>query len=527
MNINVNRIILGLVLFTTSLHGQDKNNVSSKEQKPNIIFIMTDDHSKRAMSAYSHDLIETPHLDKIAEKGIKFNNAFVTNSICGPSRAVFLTGKFSHINGFKSNDEDVFDGSQPTLPKYLKQAGYYTSVIGKWHLGSVPQGFDKFDILIDQGEYYSPRFFNGKDTVVVPGYATEVITEKAIQLFEEQKNSGKPIFLMLHEKAPHRNWLPNTKDLNNVKDKEFPLPETFFDDYSTRSQAAFKQDMRIENMFLGYDLKVYLKQAKDETGTGGDSRNNSFTWLGADLSRMNKEQRVAWDQYYKPISDAYYSNKPIGTDLLKWKYNRYMNDYLKTVKSVDDNVGKLMEYLKKNGLDKNTLIIYTSDQGFFLGEHGWYDKRFMYEPSLQIPLVMCYPGHIKENITENALVQNVDLAPTILKAAGLPVPNDMQGNSLTPFFSGQKVKKWKDKLYYHYYENTVHHVEKHLGIRTKQYKLIYFYDIKDWELYDLSKDPNEVKNLYHDPSYKKTSDKLKLELKELIRKYKDTTAVNF
>ncbi len=188
-----------------------KNNVSSKEQKPNIIFIMTDDHSKRAMSAYSHDLIETPHLDKIAEKGIKFNNAFVTNSICGPSRAVFLTGKFSHINGFKSNDEDVFDGSQPTLPKYLKQAGYYTSVIGKWHLGSVPQGFDKFDILIDQGEYYSPRFFNGKDTVVVPGYATELITEKAIQLFEEQKNSGKPIFLMLHEKAPHRNWLPNTK----------------------------------------------------------------------------------------------------------------------------------------------------------------------------------------------------------------------------------------------------------------------------------------------------------------------------
>lgn len=242
---------------------------------------------------------------------------------------------------------------------------------------------------------------------------------------------------------------------------------------------------------------------------------------------MNKEQRVAWDQYYKPISDAYYSNKPIGTDLLKWKYNRYMNDYLKTVKSVDDNVGKLMEYLKKNGLDKNTLIIYTSDQGFFLGEHGWYDKRFMYEPSLQIPLVMSYPGHIKENITENALVQNVDLAPTILKAAGLPVPNDMQGNSLTPFFSGQKVKKWKDKLYYHYYENTVHHVEKHLGIRTKQYKLIYFYDIKDWELYDLSKDPNEVKNLYHDPSYKKTSDKLKLELKELIRKYKDTTAVEF
>nr|WP_199162644.1 sulfatase [Elizabethkingia sp. ASV34] len=527
MNINVNQIILGLVLFTTSVHGQDKNNVKSKEQKPNIIFIMTDDHSKRAMSAYSHDLIETPHLDKIAEKGIKFNNAFVTNSICGPSRAVFLTGKFSHINGFKSNDEDVFDGSQPTLPKYLKEAGYYTSVIGKWHLGSVPQGFDKFDILIDQGEYYSPRFFNGKDTVVVPGYATELITEKAIQLFEEQKNSGKPIFLMLHEKAPHRNWLPNTKDLNNVKDKEFPLPETFFDDYSTRSQAAFKQDMRIENMFLGYDLKVYLKQAKDETGTGGDSRNNSFTWLGADLSRMNKEQRAAWDQYYKPISDAYYSNKPIGTDLLKWKYNRYMNDYLKTVKSVDDNVGELMEYLKKNGLDKNTLIIYTSDQGFFLGEHGWYDKRFMYEPSLQIPLVMSYPGHIKENITENALVQNVDLAPTILKAAGLPVPNDMQGNSLTPFFSGQKVKKWKDKLYYHYYENTVHHVEKHLGIRTKQYKLIYFYDIKDWELYDLSKDPNEVKNLYHDPRYKKASDKLKLELKELIKKYKDTTAVEF
>ena len=527
MNTNTKGIICSFyLLFSAGVSGQKKTDVTP-HQKPNIIFIMTDDHSKRAMSAYSHDLIETPHLDKIAENGIKFDNAFVTNSICGPSRAVFLTGKFSHINGFKSNDEDVFDGSQPTLPKYLKDAGYYTTIIGKWHLGSVPQGFDQFDILIDQGEYYSPRFFNGKDTVVTPGYATDLITEKAIRLFEEQKNSGKPVFMMLHQKAPHRNWLPDVKDLENSKDKEFPLPATFFDDYSTRSQAAVKQDMRIENMFLGYDLKVNLKQEKDETGTGGDSRNNSFTWLNSDLARMNKEQRMAWDKYYKPISDAYYNNKLIGADLLRWKYNRYMNDYLKTVKSVDDNIGILFDYLKKTGLDKNTLIIYTSDQGFFLGEHGWYDKRFMYEPSIQIPLVMSYPGYIKRHITEKALVQNVDLAPTILQAAGVPVPADMQGNSLMPFFTGRKVNNWRDKLYYHYYENTVHHVEKHFGIRTTRYKLIYFYDIRDWELYDLKKDPHEVKNLYHNPRYKKTADQLKQQLKGLISQYKDTTAVDF
>ncbi|MCL1671534.1 sulfatase family protein [Elizabethkingia ursingii] len=523
---DIKKIILGSILFGKVMYGQHDNTKCCETQRPNIIFIMTDDHSKRAMSAYSDALIRTPNLDKIAQMGIKFNNAFVTNSLCGPSRAVFLTGKFSHLNGYKTN-EDVFNGNQPTLPKYLQDAGYYTSVIGKWHLKSVPYGFDKFDILIDQGEYYSPRFFNGKDTVVLQGYATELITEKAIQLFEEQKNSGKPIFLMLLHKAPHRNWLPNIKDLKNVKDKVFPLPKTFYDDYDSRSLAAFKQDMRIENMFLGYDLKVYLKQAKDENGTGGNSHNNSFTWLGSDLSRMSHEQRIAWDNYYMPITEAYYHNKPIGKELLKWKYNRYMNDYLRTVKSVDENIGLLLDYLKRTGLDKNTMIIYTSDQGFFLGEHGWYDKRFMYEPSIQVPLVISYPGHIKSNIAENALVQNIDLAPTILQSAGIQVPSDMQGNSLIPFFLGHKVTAWRDKIYYHYYENTMHHVEKHLGIRTNKYKLIYFYDINDWELYDLKNDPDEIKNLYHKSSYKKLSDQLKVDLRGLIRKYKDTTSVNF
>ena len=495
--------------------------------RPNIIFIMTDDHAKRAMSAYNNELIETPNLDLIAAEGIKFNKAFVTNSICGPSRAVFLTGKFSHKNGFMSN-RDTFEGSQPTLAKYLQQAGYYTAVVGKWHLKSIPQGFNEYSIMIDQGEYYSPQFFNGKDTVAVEGYATSVITNKAIKLLEEQKNSGKPIFLMVHQKAPHRNWMPDVEDLNNGSEKYYELPETFYDDYSTRSQAAINQDMRIENMFLGMDLKLYLKEKQaEETGTGGDPGAPSYSWWERDVNRMNNLQKQIWDKYYQPITMAYYSNKPIGDSLLRWKYNRYMNDYLKTVKSVDDNVGRLMEYLKINGLDKNTLVIYTSDQGFFLGEHGWYDKRFMYEPSLGIPLVMKFPGRIAQGIEVNELVQNVDLAPTILTAAGLNVPSDMQGKPLNDFFKGNFPNEWRDAVYYHYYQTgTWHFVEKHLGIRTHRYKLIYFYDIQDWELYDLQEDPNELNNLYHLAQHAKLIEQLKVKLKELIQEYDDQTAAN-
>ena len=501
--------------------------VAESNTKPNIIFVMTDDHARKAMSAYSPDLIETPNLDRIANEGIKFNNAFVTNSLCGPSRAVFLTGKFSHINGYRANF-DKFDGSQPTLPKYLGKAGYYTAIIGKWHLVSVPQGFDEFNILIDQGEYYSPRFFNGKDTISVKGYVTDLITEQAISLLEKQKNSGKPIFLMLHQKAPHRDWMPNVSDLKG--EKYYPLPETFFDDYKNRSQSAEMADMRIEDMYLGYDLKVYLKKPADETNSGGDpkSAKNSYKWLQSEYDKMTTLQKTIWDEYYKPISDAYYNNKPIGDSLVRWKYNRFMNDYLKTVKSVDDNMGVLLKYLDDSGLADNTLIIYTSDQGFFLGEHGWFDKRFMYEPSLTMPLVMRLPGKIKKNSVTNKLVQNLDLAPTIMKVAGLEIPDDMQGKPLDVFFKGKDPENWRKEIYYHFYEsNAWHTVQKHFGIRTERYKLIYFYDLKDWELYDLKNDANEMNNLYGQSKYRKIEDQLKLELKQLIAKYKDSSAIDF
>lgn len=504
-----------------------KNRQIVQEQKPNIIFVMTDDHAKKAMSLYSKDLIQTPNLDRIGKEGITFENAFVTNSLCGPSRAVFLTGKYSHINGFRANF-DRFDGSQPTLPKYLKDGGYYTAIVGKWHLVSEPQGFDSYEIMIDQGEYYTPRFYNGKDTVHVNGYATDIITDKAIALLEKQKNAGKPIFLMLHQKAPHRDWMPNVTDLNG--EKYYPLPETFYDDYKDRSKAAEMADMRIEDMFLGYDLKLYLKKSSDETNSGGDKRStkNAYNWLQNEYNAMTETQKEMWDKYYKPISDAYYNNTPIGDSLVRWKYNRFMNDYLKTVKSVDDNMGRLLKYLDDSGLAKNTMIIYTSDQGFFLGEHGWFDKRFMYEPSLSMPLVMRFPGKIKKNTKTEKLVQNLDLAPTIMKAAGLAVPQEMQGKSLDVFFKGKNPDDWKKEVYYHFYEdNAWHTVEKHFGIRTERYKLIYFYDLKEWEMYDLLNDPHEVNNLYGKEQYQTLSQNLKSELKKLILKYKDSTAVSF
>ena len=507
---------------------QKNSTQKNSTQKPNVIFIMTDDHAKRAMSAYTNELIQTPHLDQLAAEGIQFNNAFVTNSICGPSRAVFLTGKFSHKNGFMSN-RDTFDASQATLAKYLQDAGYYTAVVGKWHLKSEPQGFNEYSILLDQGEYYSPQFYNGIDTVVLEGYATNLITDKAINLLEEQKNMGKPVFMMVHQKAPHRNWMPDVSDLENGEEQYYELPETFYDDYATRSAAARNQDMRIENMFLGMDLKLYLKEKQaEETGTGGDPKAPSYSWWERDYNRMTDLQKQVWDKYYRPITDAYYANKPIGDSLLRWKYNRYMNDYLKTVKSVDDNVGRLMDYLKESGLDKNTLVIYTSDQGFFLGEHGWYDKRFMYEPSLGIPLVMRYPNGMKSGVRVDELVQNVDLAPTILTATGLEVPADMQGMPLNNFFDGKNKNPWRDGIYYHYYQTgTWHFVEKHLGIRTDRYKLIYFEDLKAWELFDLQKDPNEINNLYGKPAYAELTTQLKAQLKDLIEQYDDETAAEF
>ena len=509
------------IVSCTNNHG---NETAKTHSPPNIIFIMSDDHAKAAVSTYGSELISTPNIDAIAKNGVQFNNAFVTNSICGPSRAVFLTGKFSHKNGFMAN-QDTFDGNQATLPKFLQEAGYYTAVMGKWHLKSKPQGFDEYSILLDQGEYYNPQFYNGTDTTVVNGYSTTVITDKALNVLKKQKDSKQPVFLMIHHKAPHRNWMPDTTHLINGEEKIYPLPESFYDDYEGRSDAAREQDMRIDDMFLGMDLKLFLKNGmEEETGTGGNPTAPSYKWWQRDYNRMNEAQKAAWDNYYQPIIDDYYASQPTGQELLEWKYQRYMNDYLKSIHSVDDNIGRVLNYLEENKMTDNTLVIYTSDQGFFLGEHGWYDKRFMYEPSLSMPLVMQYPNGFSKQQEVSALVQNLDLAPTILTAAGIDVPDDMQGAPLQRVLP-KEADDWREKIYYHYYQDGVwHYVNKHLGIRTDRYKLIYFYDLNAWELYDLKQDPQEVNNLYGQENYSQLSDSLKQELEELIVKYDDQTA---
>ena len=481
-------------------------------KKPNILYIMSDDHAYQAISAYGHGLNQTPNIDRIAREGMRFNNCFVTNSISGPSRAVMLTGKFSHINGFHDNGRyTVFDGSQQTLPKLLQAGGYYTGIVGKWHLASTPTGFDYYSVHYGQGEYYNPFFMeNGEVRVPYEGYATDLTGDNAIK-FIKNADKDKPFCLLMHFKAPHRNWMPGPDKLSMYEDVTFPLPSNFYDDYEGRI-AAQKQSMSIANvMRIGSDLKVY--------GEWEPARANLN-------SGMTPEQKAAWDKVYDPITEDFAQRRPEGNALTEWKYQRYMRDYLKCISSVDDNVGRVLDYLESIGELDNTIIVYTSDQGFYLGEHGWFDKRFMYEESLKTPLLVRYPNAIKSGgkVTD-ALVQNLDFASTLLDLAGLPVPSDIQGESFKDVLTGKKQKS-KDAVYYHYYEYPgagVHDVCKHYGVRTDRYKLIHFYnDIDEWELFDLATDPNEMKNLIHDPSQAANIASLKKTLAELQVKYQDT-----
>ncbi len=476
-------------------------------EKPNILFIMSDDHAFQAISAYGHGLNSTPNIDRIAADGMRFNKAFCTNSISAPCRAVVLTGKFSHMNGLRDNS-DQFNGAQQTLPKMLRPAGYQSAIIGKWHLKTDPVGFDFWKILLDQGPYYNPDLKDSTGTHRYPGYTTTVITDEALQWLDK-RDPSKPFFLMVHHKAPHRNWMPEPKYFNLFRNTKFPVPDNFFDDYSNRGRAAKEQEMSvIEDMTIRYDLKVFPRPGDSITG---DDR----AWEGG-LKRMDTAQRAAWDNYYQGVSDDFYARNLTGKDLALWKYQRYMEDYLAVIQSVDDQVGRLLDYLKEKGLDKNTLVIYTSDQGFYLGEHGWFDKRFMYEESLRTPLLMKLPGVIKPGSVSEDLVQHIDLAPSFLGLAGLQVPDSLQGISM---LNGEK----RDAIYYHYYEYPgVHAVKRHYGIRTDRYKLIHFYqDIDEWELYDLEKDPREMNNLYADPSYASIISDLKLNLVKLQKQYQD------
>lgn len=485
-----------------------------KNINPNILFIMSDDHAYQAISAYNDrfsKLAPTPNIDRIAGEGMLFNRCLVANSICGPSRATILTGKYSHMNGFVQNEAARFDSSQMTFPKLLQKAGYLTAVIGKWHLESQPTGFDHWDILPGQGHYYNPDFLNSNGIYRTEGYVTDIISQKSIEWLEKASKTGKPFLLMMHHKAPHREWEPGPKYLERFRGVEFPLPETLFDDYSGRGRAEHEQDMTIRNtMRLDSDLKMWT----DTT---------SANWKRT-LGRMNPQQRQAWDAIYEPVRQKMEQEKPEGDDLVRWKYQRYMNDYLACIQSVDESVGKVLDFLKKSGLENNTLVVYCSDQGFYLGEHGWFDKRFMFEQSYRTPLLMRWPGVIAPGSISNDIVSNIDFAETFLEAAGVPAPDDMQGRSMVPLLKGNTPPDWRQEHYYHYYEYPGwHSVKRHYGISTTRYKLMHFYyDIDEWELFDLATDPFELKNVYDDPSYRTVRDSLETRLEWLRNRYHDS-----
>ncbi len=485
-----------------------------KPVRPNIIFIMSDDHAYQAISAYGDrfsEIAPTPNIDRIAANGMIFNRCLVTNSICGPSRATILTGKYSHLNGFLQNEATPFDGSQQTFPKILQQAGYRTGLIGKWHLDSEPTGFDHWDILPGQGHYYNPDFINPQGQYQEKGYVTDIITEKSIAWLKEASSGGKPFMLMLHHKAPHREWEPGPKYLERFKGVQFPLPETLFDDYSGRGQAEHEQDMTIEKtMRMEADLKMWEDTISPE-------------WKRT-VGRMSSSQRAAWNTVYIPVKEEFKKANPKGRDLIVWKYQRYMNDYLACIQSVDESVGKVLDYLKEAGLDENTIVIYTSDQGFYLGEHGWFDKRFMFEQSYRTPLLISWPGVTKPGSVNKDIVSNLDFAETFLDVAGISVPSDMQGVSLLQVLKGKTPADWRKEHYYEYYEYPGwHSVKRHYGVSTDRYKLIhYYYDIDEWEMYDLASDPNEMKNVYDDPDYSLVREDLKKKLSEMEIKYKDS-----
>ena len=439
--------------------------------RPNILFIMTDDHAAHAISAYGSKINKTPHLDKLAGEGIRLDRCFVTNSICTPSRAAILTGKYSHKNGVPVFNR--FDGSQQTVAKLLQAAGYHTGMFGKWHLGSDPTGFDRWKILPGQGAYHDPVFYTSSARKKETGYCTDLITDFSIE-FLDQRPKEKPFFLMCHQKAPHRNWQPREDKKAKWAKVQVPLPETFDDDYAGKSDAAREATMRVEDHLTPNDVKE-----KPPEGLS-------------------------------------------GRDLKIWKYQRYMQDYLACVESVDDNIGRLMEYLDKQGLRDNTLVIYTSDQGFFLGDHGWYDKRFMYEESLRMPFLARWPGKVKPGTTSGDMVLNVDFAPTFLAAAGLPVPADMQGKNALGVLAGNTPAGWRTDMYYRYYHYPAdHRVQPHIGVRTLTHKLIHFNKIDQWELYDLTVDPREKRNLISEPGQQAKVAELKSRLMALKKELGD------
>ncbi len=533
------------------------------QQHPNIVYIMCDDHAYQCISAYGSALSKlapTPNIDRLAERGMRFDRAFVENSLSTPSRACLMTGQYSHQNGQRQLGEGI-DTTRTFFTELLQEAGYQTAVVGKWHMGCDPKGFDYYHVYNDQGQYWNPQY-RGTDTnnefVVEEGYSTDLTTDHALD-FIEHRDPSKPFCLLLHHKAPHRNWQANLKYLGMYDDVEFPMPENFYDDYATRGSAAHTQKMSVtRDMRWEQDFKV-----PEMLDLNNPDSQDSYNALMGEINRMTPEQRSAWGRYYFPRNRRLLEAQLKGKDLDNWKYQVYIRDYMSVIASVDESVGRVLDYLDKNGLTDNTMIVYTSDQGFYMGEHGWFDKRFMYEESLRTPLIVSYPGHTKPGSVCNRLVQNIDYAPTFLALAGVKQPKDMPGRSLVPVLNnGDNVKNWRQSIYYHYYDYpTYHMVRKHDGVRTDRYKLIHFYgkggldavpenkyqnvpgtreyatlkglesigyfEPKDeavdyCELYDLQADPHEQNNIFGKPGTEKITKQLQCEL----NKYRKTLAVD-
>ncbi len=526
----------------------------AQKSHPNIVYIMTDDHTAQMMSCYDTRFVHTPNLDRIAADGVRFTHSYVANSLSGPSRACMITGKHSHKNGFTNNEHGIFDGSQQTMPKLLQAAGYATALIGKWHLVSTPTGFDHWEILPGQGDYYNPVFIHQDGTRAVDsGYVTRLVTDKALEWIEHHTGGRvadnvsdgdyKPFAIFIHHKACHRAWLPALEDLRLYENTTFPLPAAFNDDYVTRD-AAGRTEMEIgKDMDIVYDTKMFVSHEKTPRTRLSASYENM-------IGRLSPVERRRYDDFYVPLSERFYDEWGTNYDfqprqsessvqgsrdakLLEYKYQRYMRDYAKVVHALDQEVGRVLDYLRDHHLLDNTLVVYTSDQGFYMGEHGWFDKRFIYEESLSTPLVMHLPKGLEKRGDIDEMVQNIDYAPTFLELAGAPIPTDIQGVSLVPLLKGkaatradkQKIKHWRDAIYYHFYEYPAEHaVRRHYGIRTKRYKLIHFYgnDVDTWELFDLRKDPHELHNLYGQPGMEAVQRHLHHRLELLQIQYDDS-----